>query len=91
MSVSEFVGQDGIHRRRGACQHCGWTDSLQRVTRHQAAEMRHGGHGLRFGFRWICDDCMSDLAGADQERRVTVSSELVRPVSASPAGHRSVA
>jgi len=91
MSVSEFVSQDGIHRRHGACQHCGWTDSVQKVTRHQAAEMRRHGHGLRFGFRWICDDCVNDLTGVGQERRVTVSSGLDRLVSASPAGHRSVA
>ena len=91
MSVSEFVGQDGNHRRHGACQHCGWTDSLQKVTRHQAAQMRHGGLSLRFGFRWLCDDCISDLSGANQEGRVAVISGLDRPLSASSAGHRSVA
>ena len=91
MSVSEFVSQDGIHRRQGTCQHCGWTDSLQKATRPQAAEMRRRGHSLHFGFRWICDDCLSDLTGADQERRAAVSSGTGRLVSASPAGHRSVA
>jgi hypothetical protein len=91
MSVSEFVSQDGIHRRHGACQHCGWTDSLQKATRRQAAEMRRSGHTLRLGFRWICDDCISDLTGADQERPVTVGSGPDRLVSAAPAVHRSVA
>ena len=91
MSVSEFVSQDGIHRRHGACQHCGWTDSLQKVTRHQAAEMRRSGHGLRLGFRWICDDCISDLTAADQERPVSVGSGPDRTLSVAPVGHRSVA
>jgi len=91
MSVSEFVGQDRIHRRHGACRHCGWTDSLQKVTRHQAAELRRSGHSLRLGFRWICDDCLSDLTGADQQRPVTVGSGPDRNLSAAPVRHRSVA
>jgi hypothetical protein len=91
MNASNFVSLDRIQRRYGACQHCGWNDSLQKVTRHQAVEMSRNAHSLRPGFRWICDGCMSDLGGARQKSQVTVGSGRGSLVSTSLAGHRSVA
>ena len=60
MRESRFAGRNIVHHPHGVCQHCGWTQPLRKLTRHQIARVRRAGNGLRTG-RWMCDECIGEL------------------------------
>ena len=60
MRESRFASRNIVHRPHGVCQHCGWTQPLRKLTRHQVAGMPRSQDGLRLG-RWMCDECNGDL------------------------------
>jgi|GEM_PF-5775052 len=60
MRESRFASRNIVDRPHGVCQHCGWTQPLRKLTRHQVGEVRRSGNGLRSG-RWMCDECIGEL------------------------------
>lgn len=88
MSVSVF----GNRERQGNCHHCGWNQSLRKVTGREAAQIRHEAvAGPRTGLRWLCEECIADLTSVKYGERVLLHSDSIRQASATPAHHRSVA
>jgi hypothetical protein len=59
MNTTELVHAGHAHPRQAECHRCGWLQPLTKVSRQQRAEFSLDG-----SVRWICDECMIDLASA---------------------------
>jgi hypothetical protein len=51
-------------RRQAACHRCGWTQPLMRIGRHEQAAS-----GVGHAYRWLCTDCVDDLASVSTNGR----------------------
>jgi hypothetical protein len=85
MNTTELVHAGHVHPRQAECHRCGWPQPLTKVSRHQRVQF-----SLDHSVRWVCDECMLDLAAAASPaaavapRKLTVQRLL-------PGHYRSVA
>ena len=82
MTTSNTLVRSGTNRREAACHRCGWTQPLAKVSRSEQLRL-----GADQRFRWLCDDCLTELTGAHE--LVTTAAASYEPEHA--ARHRSVA
>jgi hypothetical protein len=59
MNTTELVHAGHAHPRQAECHRCGWQQPLTKVSRQQRVEF-----SMDRSVRWICDECMIDLASA---------------------------
>jgi hypothetical protein len=81
MKLFNFTSGAGSHERVGACQSCGWSLPLVRVSRAQRAKGDRDHTG-----RWMCEECVVGLTAEADHDRIRTSAGHADPVS-----HRSVA
>jgi len=59
MNTTELVHVGHAHPRQAECHRCGWLQPLTKVSRQQRVQF-----GMDRSVRWVCDECMIDLASA---------------------------
>jgi hypothetical protein len=59
MNTAELVPTGHAHPRQAECHRCGWQQPLTKVSRQQRIEF-----SLDRSVRWVCDECMIDVASA---------------------------
>jgi hypothetical protein len=86
------LGHQDHRSRQGACHNCGWTQTLRKVSGSEAALIRRDFRGgPRFGLRWLCEDCITDLTSVGQTQPAPVAAGAFRLRLPAPSRHRSVA
>jgi hypothetical protein len=86
MTTSNTLVRNGTHRREAPCHRCGWTQPLSRLDRHQQISL-----ATTERYRWLCDECVTDLTATGVEERVTVGGTRSDAVAAQAGRTRSVA
>src|ERR1700678_2637046 len=84
MNTTELVHAGHAHPRQAECHRCGWLQPLTRVSRQQRVEF-----SMDRSVRWVCDECMIDLASAASPATEAPQRKLAERLL--PGHYRSVA